>query len=194
METGRLETFADGVFAIAITLLVLEIPHPEVDENLGRELVGQWHAYLAYVLSFAIIGIVWVNHHVIVLQFARTDRAFLFINVFFLMCVAFIPFPTALISEDLGSDTAMLAYGATLTVTAAFFNVLWHYGRLRLLRPDADRREVAGITRSYIPGVFVYGAATLLALVSPEASFIVFAALAVVYVVSGSVWGPRDTG
>ncbi|MBD0317838.1 MAG: DUF1211 domain-containing protein [Thermoleophilia bacterium] len=194
METGRLETFADGVFAIAITLLVLEIPHPEVDENLGRELVGQWHAYLAYVLSFAIIGIVWVNHHVILLQFARTDRAFLFINVFFLMCVAFIPFPTALISDDLGSETAMIAYGATLTVTAAFFNVLWHYGRLRLLRPDADRREVAGITRSYIPGVFVYGAATLLALVSPEASFIVFAALAVVYVVSGSVWGPRDTG
>ncbi len=194
METGRLETFADGVFAIAITLLVLEIPHPEVDENLGRELVGQWHAYLAYVLSFAIIGIVWVNHHVILLQFARTDRAFLFINVFFLMCVAFIPFPTALISDDLGSETAMIAYGATLTVTAAFFNVLWHYGRLRLLRPDADRRAVAGITRSYIPGVFVYGAATLLALVSPEASFIVFAALAVVYVVSGSVWGPRDTG
>ncbi|MDQ3859510.1 MAG: TMEM175 family protein [Actinomycetota bacterium] len=194
METGRLETFADGVFAIAITLLVLEIPHPEVDENLGRELVGQWHAYLAYVLSFAIIGIVWVNHHVILLQFARTDRAFLFIKVFFLMCAAFIPFPTALISDDLGSETAMIAYGATLTVTAAFFNVLWHYGRLRLLRPDADRRAVAGITRSYIPGVFVYGAATLLALVSPEASFIVFAALAVVYVVSGSVWGPRDTG
>ena len=194
MSPGRLETFADGVFAIAITLLVLEIPHPAVDETLGRELVGQWHAYLAYVLSFAIIGIVWVNHHVILRQFARTDRAFLFINVFFLMCVAFIPFPTALISEDLGSDTAMLAYGATLTVTAAFFNVLWHYGRLRLLRPDADRREVAGITRSYIPGVFVYGAATLLALASPEASFVVFAALAVVYVVSGSVWGPRDTG
>ncbi|MDQ3867667.1 MAG: TMEM175 family protein [Actinomycetota bacterium] len=194
METGRLETFADGVFAIAITLLVLEIPHPEVDENLGRELVGQWHAYLAYVLSFAIIGIVWVNHHVILRQFSRTDRAFLFINVFFLMCVAFIPFPTALISDDLGSETAMVSYGATLTVTAAFFNVLWHYGRLRLLRPDADRREVTGITRSYIPGVLVYGAATLLALVSPEASFIVFASLAVVYVVSGSVWGPRDTG
>ena len=193
METGRLETFADGVFAIAITLLVLEIPHPEVDENLGRELAGQWHAYLAYVLSFVIIGIVWVNHHVILRQFARADRPFLFINVFFLMCVAFIPFPTALISEDLGSEMAMVAYGATLTVTAAFFNVLWHYGRLRLLRPDADRREVTGITRSYIPGAFVYGGATLLALASPEASFLVFAALAVVYVISGSFWGPRDT-
>jgi len=107
MGTGRLETFADGVFAIAITLLVLEIPHPEVDEHLGRELVDQWPAYLAYVLSFVTIGIIWVNHHALMVQFARADRAFLFINVFFLMCVAFIPFPTALIADDLGSDVRL---------------------------------------------------------------------------------------
>ncbi len=119
MGLGRLETFADGVFAIAITLLVLEIPHPEVDENLGRELVAQWHAYLAYVLSFIQIGIVWVNHHALVRHFDRADRPFLFLNLFFLMSIAFLPFPTALVAEDLGNETAMFTYGATLTVTGA---------------------------------------------------------------------------
>lgn len=192
MGTGRLETFADGVFAIAITLLVIEIPHPEVDEHLGRELVDQWPAYLAYALSFVTIGIIWVNHHALMVQFDRADRAFLFINVFFLMCVAFIPFPTALIADDLGNETAMFAYGATLTVTALMFNVFWHYGRLKLLRPDADPREVRGITRSYIPGVFAYAGSTLASLWNAEVGFVVYSLLAAAYVVSGSLWAGRE--
>ncbi|MBA2615384.1 MAG: DUF1211 domain-containing protein [Actinobacteria bacterium] len=192
MGTGRLETFADGVFAIAITLLVLEIPHPEVDEHLGSELVDQWPAYLAYVLSFVTIGIIWVNHHALMVQFARADRAFLFINVFFLMCVAFIPFPTALIADDLGSETAMVTYGLTLSATALMFNVFWHYGRLRLLRADADPREVRGITRSYIPGVFIYAGATAVSSWNAEVGFIIYSVLAAVYVVSGSLWAGRD--
>jgi uncharacterized membrane protein len=192
MGTGRLEAFADGVFAIAITLLVLEIPHPEVDETLGRELVGQWHAYLAYVVSFIQIGIVWVNHHALVRHFDRADRPFLFLNILFLMCIAFIPFPTALVAEDLGNETAMFTYGATLTATAYVFNALWHYGRRNLLRPDADPREVSGITRSYIPGLFAYTAVTLLALASGGLAFALFAALAAFYVVSASIWGREE--
>jgi len=194
MGTGRLETFADGVFAIAITLLVIEIPHPEVDEHLGRELVDQWPAYLAYVLSFVTIGIIWVNHHALMRHFDRTDRAFLFVNVFFLMCVAFIPFPTALIAEDLGNEIAMFTYGATLFATAVLFNAFWNYGRLRLLRADADMREVRGITRSYIPGVVAYGIAAGASLAYAEVGFVLYSLLAAFYVLSGSLWAGRETG
>ena len=189
MPTNRLETFADGVFAIAITLLVLEIPHVEVGDHLAEELRAQWHAYLAYILSFVTIGIIWVNHHVLLRHFAHADRMFLFINVFFLMCVAFIPFPTGLVSEDLRNETAAFVYGTTLTLTAVMFNAVWHYGRVRLLRADADPREVSGITRSYIPGVPMYLIATLIAFVSAEASMAIYGALAAFYVVSASFWG-----
>nr|MBA2536088.1 hypothetical protein [Actinomycetota bacterium] len=110
---------------------------------------------------------------------------------FFLMSIAFLPFPTALVAEDLGNETAMFTYGATLTVTAYLFNALWHYGRLNLLRGDADPREVSGITRSYIPGLFAYTAVTLVALVNGWIAFVLFALLAAFYVVSASIWG-RD--
>src|SRR5205823_11568510 len=103
----------------------------------------------------------WVNHHTVFEQIGRVDRRFLFVNVFFLMCVAFVPFPTRLVAEhlrDSGDRAAALAYGATLTTTAVFYNVLWLYaarGR-RLLRDDADPAVVSGITRSYRPGTWIY--------------------------------------
>lgn len=195
MSTGRLETFADGVFAIAATLLILNVDaHIGNKEsgNLARDLLTGWSSYAAYALSFVTIGIIWVNHHALMENFDRADRSFLFVNVFFLMCVAFIPLPTALVAEDLGNETATVSYGATLTVTALMFNVFWHYGRLRLLRPDANPREVRGITRSYIPGVFLYAVATAVSAVSAEAGFVMYSLLAAAYVVSGSIWAPAD--
>src|ERR687885_75583 len=161
METGRLETFSDGVFAIAITLLVLlfETPELHAEESLGHVLLHQWPSYVSYVVSFVTIGIIWVNHHTIFRHVARTDRVFLFVNVLFLMCVAFIPYPTAVVArfvrEADDARAAALLYGITLTATALFFNLLWRYASRgnRLLAADADRREVTGITRSYRPGV-----------------------------------------
>lgn len=188
MTTARLEAFADGVFAIAVTLLVLLIEVPKGgDEGLGHALAAQWPQYLAYVLSFATIGIMWVNHHAVLEHFDRVDRAFLFLNLGLLMCIAFAPFPTALVAEHLHERDAALAYGIALTVTACFFNGVWHYGRLRLLRPDADMREVRGITRSYVPGPFMYAGAALVAFASAPASVALYGAIAAVYV-SASVW------
>jgi uncharacterized membrane protein len=192
VSTTRLETFADGVFAIAATLLVLEIQLP--GDEIGQGLLDLWPSYFAYALSFLSIGIMWVNHHV-VLSFTReADRIFLFINLFLLMAIAFVPFPTAVFAEHIGEEGARegaLAYGLTFVVIAVFFQLFWQYASRRLLRPDADRREVSGINRSYLPGVPLYVIATLVALVSPTASLVTFAAIALVYV-SASIWGDEE--
>ena len=139
------------------------------------------------------IGIIWVNHHTLFSHIVRVDRVFLFINVLFLMCVAFIPYPTSVISRYVRTDDASAAavmYGLSLTATAICFNALWQYAArgFRLLAPDADRREVAGITRSYWPGAFLYAGATAVALVSATASVVGFILLALFYVLSSTLW------
>jgi uncharacterized membrane protein len=192
VPTTRLETFSDGVLAIAATLLILDV-HAE-GSPLGRQLARVWPSYAAYALSFTVIGIIWVNHHMIIGLLGRVDRPFLFINLFFLLVVAFIPFPTQLVGSYIrggGHDArdAVLAYGFTCTVMAVAYNLLWFYAiyKRRLLRHDADPRQVKAITRGFIPGIPIYLAATLLALVSASASLAVFGALAIFYVFMGSV-------
>jgi uncharacterized membrane protein len=194
VSTARLETFADGVFAIAATLLIIEIHLP--GDDVGQGLLDLWPSYFAYALSFLSIGIMWVNHHAVLSFIREADRAFLFINLFLLMAIAFVPFPTALYAEHLGHEgarEAALAYGGTFIVIALFFQLFWQYARRRLLRPDADRREISGINRSYLPGVPLYVGATLLALVSPGAALAAFAVIALVYV-SASIWGDEAPG
>jgi uncharacterized membrane protein len=189
---NRLEAFADGVFAIAATLLVIEI-HLQGDD-VGQGLLDLWPSYFAYALSFLSIGIMWVNHHVVLSFIREADRTFLFINLLLLMAIAFVPFPTAVYAEHLGEEgarEAALAYGLTFTVIAIFFQLFWQYAYRRLLRPDADRREVTGINRSYLPGVPMYATATLVALVSATAALALFATIALVYV-SASIWGDEE--
>jgi uncharacterized membrane protein len=198
MPTTRLETFADGVFAIAATLLVLTIEVPSVgSESLTHELVRLWPSYLAYAVSFLTIGIIWVNHHTVLSLLRQADRTFLFINVFFLLCIAFIPFPTKLLATYVRTDNgqaAAVTYGLTLTVTALFFNLMWRYaiGRGRLLRVDADRREVDGITRSYRPGIAMYGIATIVGIFQAEVSAALYAAIALFYVLSSALFGREE--
>jgi uncharacterized membrane protein len=189
LTTARLETFADGVFAIAATLLILNVN--EAEHGLSHI----WPQYLAYAVSFLTIGIIWVNHHTVLQQFARVDRRFLFLNVVLLMCVAFVPFPTRLIAEHVRGDGLQgpaLVYGATMVVMSISYFTLWIYGVHRLLRRDADPRVIRGITRSYLPGTWIYLTATLLAFVSPHASVIGFAVIALFYVVESSVFGGRS--
>jgi uncharacterized membrane protein len=194
VSTGRLETFADGVFAIAATLLILDVSVHARGDRLARALEHSWPQYAAYAVSFLTIGIIWVNHHTCFEQIGRTDRTFLFLNIGFLLCVAFIPFPTRLVAEHLrdgGARPAAIAYGLTLTATAIFFNAFWLYaasGR-RLIAAQADQRVVSGITRSYRPGAPIYAAATLLALWSPDAAVVMFAVIALFYVLESSIFG-----
>jgi len=198
MPTSRLEAFADGVFAIAATLLILNVEVGELDgESLAHALVHLWPAYIGYAVSFVTIGIIWVNHHTVLGLIRSSDRVFLFINVLFLLCIAFIPFPTRLLATYVQTGdgrAAAVLYGITLTTTALCFNLMWRYaigGGGRLLRPDADRRVVDGITRSYRPGIAMYAGATVVGIFQAEVGAALFAAIALFYVVSSSFFG-RD--
>jgi len=200
VTSARLETFADGVFAIAATLLVLTVEVPDLGDNsLAHELAKLWPSYVAYAVSFVTIGIIWVNHHTVLQQLRGADRTFLFINVFFLMCIAFIPFPTRLLATYVRTGdgrAAAVAYGLTLTVTAIFFNLMWRYaigGGGRLLRRDADPVEVDGITRSYRPGVPMYAGATIVGVFQAEVAAVLFGVIALVYVLSSSVFGREES-
>ena len=196
MTTTRLETFADGVFAIAATLLILNVDTQIAGDvgNLGGRILHIWPSYLAYAVSFVTIGIMWINHHTIMGQVARADRRFLFANIGLLMCIAFVPFPTRLVAEHVrgeGAEAAALTYGFTMVATAVMFNLTWFYASVgrRLLRPDADSGVVRGITRAYLPGPWIYLAATLVAFASPTASVLAFLAIAAAYVLESSIFG-----
>ena len=198
METNRVEAFSDGVFAIAITLLILAVGIEQAisEGNLSEQLLDLWPAYIAYGVSFLTIGIMWVNHHQIFRHFERVDRPLLLLNILLLMLIAFTPFPTRVVAEHAqnASDrqAAALLYGTTMTITAICFFGLWFYGSRRLLRPDADRREVSGITRSYLPGAPIYAIATLIAFVNSIASLVLFGAIALFYAISSAVFGRDD--
>ena len=194
-ETARLETFSDGVFAIAATLLILEIKLPEGGQSLTHQLLHLWPSYSAYAVSFLTIGIMWINHHAVFTQIDRINRPFLVINVLFLMVIAFIPFPTHVLAAHLQHDAKAAAffYGLTNVVMAAMYSAMWFYAsrRRRLIAADADQRTVTGISRAFLPGIPVYLLATLSALVSAWLAVGLFAAIALFYVLESSLFG-RD--
>ena len=192
-DTGRIEAFSDGVFAIAITLLVIEIGVPHLgDEPEGTSLLGalfeQWPSYLGYVISFLVIGTVWANHHNRFRFIVRSDHVLLFLNTLFLMCVAFIPFPTALLSEYLREpeqrNTAVAVYSGTLAVTAVFFTVLWLYaaGNYRLVRRDLAPEALRAMTLRYVIGMLLYVGAFALAFVNVTLSLAIIVGLALLFV------------
>jgi uncharacterized membrane protein len=135
LGTQRIEAFSDAVFAIAITLLIIEIavPHLEGEETLGHALRELWPSYGAYLLSFIMIGIYWANHHFLFRLFLRTDHIFLMLNVFFLVPVAFLPFPTAVLGEYLREaherDAAVSFYCLGLLLPAVGWLSMWFYAK-----------------------------------------------------------------
>ena len=189
-DTGRIETFSDGVFAIAITLLIIEIgvPHAAVTESLSEKLIHLWPSYLGYAISFLVIGTVWANHHNRFRLIVRSDHVLLFLNVLFLMCVAFLPFPTALLAEYIREEehriTAVAVYSGTLAVTAVFFTLLWLYaaGNYRLVDRSIDPSLLRAMTRRYVLGMLLYVAAFVLAFVSAAASLALIVILALIFV------------
>lgn len=201
MSTARLETFADGVFAIAATLLILNVSNTAAhsSNDLGATLLHIWPSYIGYGVSFLTIGIMWANHHTLMSQIGRTDRRFVMLTIGLLMFIAFVPFPTRLVAEQIRDNDALpavLAYGATMTMAAVFFFSVWLYASHggRLLKPDADPRTVRGITRTYLPGVPLYLISTLIAFASPSVSVVMFAAIAIFYLIESSIFGGAGSG
>ena len=196
METARLETFSDGVFAIAATLLILEI-RLDGHGTLTHQLLHLWPSYFAYAVSFLTIGIMWLNHHEIFRHVRSTNRTFLVISVVFLMVIAFLPFPTHVLAQHLNDDqarTAAVFYGLTSVAMAVMFSTLWFYAirNDRLLGADVDARAVSGISRSFLPGIPLYLLATLSAFISSWLAVVLFGALALFYVVESSLFGRSD--
>jgi TMEM175 potassium channel family protein len=191
MTPARLETFSDGVFAIAATLLILDVHR--APGSVAHGLVHAWPSYAAYAISFLTIGIIWMNHQTVFSQIARVDRTFLMINVVFLMVVAFSPFPTRVLASTLreGGRAGAFAYGLTFSLMAVCYGGLWLYASRngRLLREDADPKTVSGITRSFAPGSLMYVTAMLSALISGYVAVALFAAIALFYVFESSVFG-----
>ncbi|POX55084.1 DUF1211 domain-containing protein [Streptomyces sp. Ru71] len=191
-STARLEAFSDGVFAIAITLLVLDLRVPEPDspreESLAQALAHQWPAYFAYLVSFLVIGIIWINHHAMCALARRVDRRTLFANLFLLLTVSVIPFPTRLLATyltapDSDAHTAAAVYAATMVAMGVAFSLLFlaftsDASRLHTPVPAADRRAAL---RRFGVGGLCYLATVVLAYVSPVAMLATHALLAVYY-------------
>jgi uncharacterized membrane protein len=189
-ETARLEAFSDGVFAIAITLLILEIKVPGSDvAGLGRELTRQWPSYLAFFISFAFIGIMWMNHHRMFTHIKKSDNVLLVLNLALMFGVCVIPFTTALLAAHLGhpgARVAVVVYDSAYFVIAIFFNWLWRYAARRdghLLSSEVNREAAQRITEQYNYGPVAYAIAIAIAWVSITASLLINLVLALFFAI-----------
>lgn len=191
-ETGRIEAFSDGVFAIAITLLVLEVKVPHLPDggaggSLTRALLAQWPSYVSLVTSFFTILVMWANHHAIFGLVRRVDAPFLYANGLLLLVVTVVPFPTALLAEYFekpGASVAAAVYAGTFAVSGIAYNLLWRTaiaGR-RLLKPGVSEERIAEISRSYRLGVPGYVAAMAGSLVSAYVTVGICVVLLVVWI------------
>lgn len=190
-ETQRAEAFSDGVFAIAVTLLILEIRAPAQhdigsDAALWHALRDLWPAYLAYIISFATILVTWINHHAIMRLVGRTDHIFLLLNGLLLALITAVNFPTSLIAEYIGhpgEQAAALAYSGVFLLMAFAFNILWRYTiwHDRLLLTSADRAQVRSIDRRFRFGPLYYVAAFAVAFINARASLIFCLLLAILF-------------
>jgi uncharacterized membrane protein len=183
---SRLEAFSDGVFAIAITLLALDIDVPAGSEDdLLQAVLDQWPSYIAYLVSFSSIGAIWLKHSAITDLMPRTDSGFLRLNLSLLIFVCFLPFPTRLVADSLnaGTDaerTAVVLYGLNLFLISALVGLVWTYAlRQRLIDARLDEDEAAWLTRQLTPTIGVYVVAILLGLAFPIAAVVLMLAIAV---------------
>jgi uncharacterized membrane protein len=189
MSPSRLEAFSDGVFAIAITLLVLDIHVPEPDSGkLAHELLAQWPSYAAYAISFMTIGIIWINHHVAFSRLREVDHAILIWNLLLLMTVGALPFTTSLMAtylkESDGESVAAAVYGASFFVMGMVFVAANHFilrRRRDRLRVPISAEEADRMVHYAALGNLPYALSVALAFVSPYITMAICAACALYY-------------
>jgi len=199
-DTMRLVAFSDAVFAITVTLLILEIRPPTDYRHLLHGLAVLWPSYLAYALTFLFIGRVWVNHHVMFDHIRAADRVILFLNTLLLMVVAFLPFATSVLAGALpsghGQRTAVVFYGVAFAVTALTFNAVWQYAcRHRLLRKALDSAGATAISGRFQLALAWLAIGALLGALLPVLGVVVIAAFNAFYwlPIRGEVPAPDET-
>jgi uncharacterized membrane protein len=195
------EALSDGVFAVAITLLALDLAIPagtHSQRHLLDSIGEQWPAYLGYVVSFATSGAIWLGHNAITDYLDRVDVTFPRLNLLVLMFVSFLPFPTRLVAEYVSRDSAervaATGYGLTLLASTAVLPLLWRYAlHARLVRPDAGDDEVKLLTKRLTPSLAAYGVLIVLGLFVPIAAVIGYFVIALYLLIPvHSPWGRHE--
>jgi uncharacterized membrane protein len=192
MGTNRLESFSDGVIAVAITLLVLALVPPSIKDtahtSLIHELGKDWAHYVAYVISFMTIGIIWINHHAMISRLARADHSILILNLILLLTIGILPFATDLMATYLtanhGQKLAAGVYGGAFLVMSLVFSALNRHillSRAHMLSAQIPVEERRRILARSVSGLAPYLVATILAVVSAYATLAICGALAVFY-------------
>lgn len=195
MSLNRFEAFSDGVFAIAVTLLVLEIKAPDLTNAHSLEAVTKFIQifphFLSYVTSFIVIGVIWVNHHALFHFLKRVDRTVLVINLLLLMCVAFIPYPTALMGDFGVSLPVVVFYGLSLTLTGLVYNSLWFYVVYKYISTEEliHQNDVHKATIWSLGYPISYFIATGLAFVSIPLSITLYVIIPLFYLFPGTIDG-----
>lgn len=193
MNVARFETFSDSVFAIAATLLVFNLHVPDLSNLTGAQstlrLASLWPQLLEYATSFAIIGVLWINHHALFHFLKKVDRVSLIINLVLLMCVAFIPYPTALMAQYPSNRATVILFGSTMAAAGFVFSALWFYAVRQHFRyePRIDRRFIRDASLWTIGYPAAYVLATALALVDPRLSIALYAVIPIVYLLPGVI-------
>jgi uncharacterized membrane protein len=189
MPSSRTEAFSDGVFAVAITLLVLNVDVPRSGAGpLQHALTSLWPSYATYVVSFMTIGIMWVNHHAIFKCIRVVDRPLQFINLFLLMIITFIPFPTSLLGRYIQAsrDSGLAAgvYGLVMLLMAIGFSALWSYAvyHPQLLAEGIDPSDARSTLPRFASGIIVYALCIGVAFISAKLSLIAFALIDAYYI------------
>lgn len=195
LSSKRIEAFSDGVFTVAITLLVLGIAVPvltplEVSEGgLLPALLALWPKFLVYVVSYFIIGIFWSAHHIMFHYIQRSDRMLLWLNLVFLLMISFLPFPVALIGQYSRDMTAIILYGSTLFLAGFFFALIWLYATRehRLVAKDLDPKIITLGMKVILLAPITYGIALLLAPINPLYSLALYILTPIFYLLPSPV-------
>jgi uncharacterized membrane protein len=175
---GRILALSDGVFAIALTLLILEIALPATtsDDALPKALLGLWPRYLAYAVSFVVIARFWVIHRLAFRLIARDDAALVWLNLVLLMFVAFLPFPTAVLGEHAGAPAAAVLYASSVILASIASAAYWWYasGRGGLLRPGVGRAQVRALRARGLSGPALFALSLPIAAFAPYVAEIIW--------------------
>ena len=198
IRTGRLEAFSDGVFAIAITLLVLELAIPALaEDNLLQALGSQWPSYLAYFVSFATIGSLWLAHTMMTEHIDRADAVFMRLNLLVLLVVSVLPFTTRLVGEFIGEDApervAVTIYGINLILASVFLSLLWRYAaHAKLVVPDVGQDDFRILTRRFTPGIGAYVVLLIVGRFRPAIAVVGYLVIALFLMLPFARPEPRD--
>jgi uncharacterized membrane protein len=188
LRTSRMEAFSDGIFAIASTLLVLDLAIPAASSDVGHSLLKQWPTYLAYLVSFATIGNAWLNHSVITEYLERADAILLRLNLVLLFFVSVLPYPTHMLAEYLSSQNAeriaVTIYGLNLLAISAFTSLTWHYAVSEgLVRQDNKEDEVRAISRKLDPSLVSYAVGIGIGLLWPSVAVVLYLIIALFVII-----------